>query len=355
MSRLARYVGVTVLSAMAIVLVLLLGLDVVFSFLGELEDLRDNYQAAQAFTYVLMTLPLRLYDMISVSALIGGIVGLGLLANHAELTVMRAAGLSVWRIVLWVMQPALLLVIGSLLIAEYVVPVSQPKAEAYKSLALGQSVSSGELWGYWQKQGNTFVQMHNVSPEGKLHGISFYQFSADGVLINKLFAQQGDYQQKNQWLLNQIVEHKIDQKGQVESKQQSSSIWHSELTPDFLQLVTVSPEYLAPTRLYRYADYLQGQGLVATQYFLEFWKKVLAPIATLSMVLVACSFIFGPLRSVTMGLRLIFGIFAGLGFRYLQDFSGYASLVYDFSPLLAAALPIAVCLLGGIWALARVR
>ncbi|HMX98602.1 MAG TPA: LptF/LptG family permease, partial [Agitococcus sp.] len=188
-----------------------------------------------------------------------------------------------------------------------------------------------------------------------LHGISFYQFSADGVLINKLFAQQGDYQQKNQWLLNQIVEHKIDQKGQVESKQQSSSIWHSELTPDFLQLVTVSPEYLAPTRLYRYADYLQGQGLVATQYFLEFWKKVLAPIATLSMVLVACSFIFGPLRSVTMGLRLIFGIFAGLGFRYLQDFSGYASLVYDFSPLLAAALPIAVCLLGGIWALARVR
>ena len=75
MSRLARYVGVTVLSAMAIVLVLLLGLDVVFSFLGELEDLRDNYQAVQAFTYVLMTLPLRLYDMISVSALIGGIVG----------------------------------------------------------------------------------------------------------------------------------------------------------------------------------------------------------------------------------------------------------------------------------------
>ena len=95
--------------------------------------------------------------------------------------------------------------------------------------------------------------------------------------------------------------------------------------------------------------------MVATQYFLEFWKKVLAPIATLSMVLVACSFIFGPLRSVTMGLRLIFGIFAGLGFRYLQDFSGYASLVYDFSPLLAAALPIAFCLLGGVWALARVK
>ena len=355
MSRLARYVGITVLSAMAIVLVLLLGLDVVFSFLGELEDLRDNYQSSQAFIYVLMTLPLRLYDMISVSALIGGIVGLGLLANHAELTVMRAAGLSVWRIVLWVMQPALLLVVASLCIAEYVVPVSQPKAEAYKAHALGQSVSSGELWGYWQKQGNTFVQMHNVSPDGVLHGVSFYQFSTDGVLVNKQFAQQGQYQQQNQWQLTQVSEHQIQADGQVQTMQQSSKLWLSELTPDFLQLVTVSPEYLAPTRLYRYAEYLQGQGLVASQYFLEFWKKILAPIATLSMVLVACSFIFGPLRSVTMGLRLIFGIFAGLGFRYLQDFSGYASLVYHFSPLLAASVPIAICLFGGVWALARVK
>lgn len=355
MSRLARYVASTVLSAMAIVLVLLLGLDVVFSFLGELEDLRDNYQSAQAFIYVLLTLPLRLYDMISVAALIGGMVGLGLLANHAELTVMRAAGLSVWRIVLWVMQPALLLVVGSLLIAEYVVPVSQPQAEAYKAQALGQTVSSGELWGYWQKQGDTLVQMHNVTPEGKLRGVSFYQFSADGMLVNKQFAQQGEYQQNNQWLLSQVAEHHIDKSGQVHVQQHTNKQWHSELTPEFLQLVTVNPEYLAPTRLYRYAEYLQGQGLAATQYFLEFWKKLLAPVATLSMVLVACSFIFGPLRSMTMGLRLIFGIFAGLGFRYLQDFSGYASLVYHFSPLLAAALPISVCLLGGVWALMRVK
>ena len=73
------------------------------------------------------------------------------------------------------------------------------------------------------------------------------------------------------------------------------------------------------------------------------------------MVLVACSFIFGPLRSVTMGLRIISGILAGLGFRYLQDFAGYASLIYHFSPLLAAGLPIALSLLWGIVALRRVR
>ena len=112
---------------------------------------------------------------------------------------------------------------------------------------------------------------------------------------------------------------------------------------------------MPPTRLFRYASYLEHQGLSSRAYFLEFWKKALAPITTLSMVLVACSFVFGPLRSVTMGLRIIFGILAGLGFRYLQDFSGYASLVYHFSPLLAAGLPIALSLFGGIVALHRVR
>ncbi|HET8730701.1 MAG TPA: LPS export ABC transporter permease LptG, partial [Moraxellaceae bacterium] len=70
---------------------------------------------------------------------------------------------------------------------------------------------------------------------------------------------------------------------------------------------------------------------------------------------IACSFIFGPLRSVNMGLRILAGVLAGLLFRYFQDFFGYASLVYDFSPVLAASVPIAVSITIGGFALSRVR
>ena len=58
-------------------------------------------------------------------------------------------------------------------------------------------------------------------------------------------------------------------------------------------MVTLNPEYLSLTSLYEYAGYLKQQGLGADVYFLEFWKKALAPLATISMVLIACSFIFG--------------------------------------------------------------
>ena len=59
--------------------------------------------------------------------------------------------------------------------------------------------------------------------------------------------------------------------------------------------------------------------------------------------------------AVTTGLLLRLTVLAGLLFRYSQDFFGYVSLDYDFSPLLAAGLPIAACLLVGGVAVARLR
>lgn len=355
MSILSRYIAKTVFLAMVVVLFLLLGLDLVFSFLAELEDLHGKYQAAQAMYYSALNLPFRFADIMPVAVLVGSIVGLGFLANNAELTVMRAAGLSVWRLVFWAMQPALILIIVGFLVSEYIVPTAQVKAEAYKAQALQKHISTGELWGYWQKQDNTFVQMHNVSADGVLNGVTFYQLSPQGQLLSKKTAQQGYYQHAEQWQLKDIADYQFNEQGAVTVSYLPVLTWQSALNPEFLKLVTASPENLAPSRLYAFANYIQQQGLVAAPYFLEFWKKVMAPLATLSMVLVACSFIFGPLRSVTMGLRIITGILVGLGFRYLQDFLGYASLVYDFSSFLAAGVPIAVSLIGGVWALQRVK
>ena len=104
-----------------------------------------------------------------------------------------------------------------------------------------------------------------------------------------------------------------------------------------------------------YARYLQRQGLDAGPWELQFWKKLLGPLAVLSMVLVACSFIFGPLRSVTLGQRIITGVLVGLTFRYVQDAFGFASLVFHWSPLVALLIPVTICLALGGWALHRVR
>ncbi|MNN71561.1 Lipopolysaccharide export system permease protein LptG [compost metagenome] len=107
------------------------------------------------------------------------------------------------------------------------------------------------------------------------------------------------------------------------------------------------------TGLWRYIHYLGEQGLNNSRYWLAFWTKSLQPLVTATLVLLAISFIFGPLRSVTLGQRVFTGVLVGFVFRIAQDLLGPSSLVFGFSPLLAVLVPAGICALAGVWLLRR--
>jgi len=100
---------------------------------------------------------------------------------------------------------------------------------------------------------------------------------------------------------------------------------------------------------------LQQQGLDSDDFQLALWKKVLQPLAIGGLVLVAISFIFGPLRDGTMGFRIFAGVIVGIAFQTSQDLLGPASLVFGFAPLYAALVPIGICLAAGFLLLSRSR
>lgn len=340
---------------MLLVLFLLLGLELVFSFIGELENVKGDYSAMAALRYILLTAPRRAYDMLPIAALIGGMTGLGMLASSSELTVMRAAGVSIGRIVWWVVKPALAFVVAGLLLSQFVVPHTEQMAEQGKATAQGRLYMGGWLKSYWHREGNDLLRIGAVEPGGRLRDVVVFRFSDDGRLQDAARADAARFEGEQGWLLQGLHITSLGEDGSARVETLPERRWESQLTPEFLGLVTLDAENLSLTNLYRYAHYMKAQGLDAGAYLLQFWKKALAPLATLSMVLIACSFIFGPLRSVTMGLRIMAGIMAGLTFRYGQDFLGYASLVYDFSPVFAAGLPVALCLLIGGVAISRVK
>jgi lipopolysaccharide export system permease protein len=60
------------------------------------------------------------------------------------------------------------------------------------------------------------------------------------------------------------------------------------------------------------------------------------------MLLVALSFIFGPLRSVSMGARIMMGVFTGILFFLSNEVLGSLSLVYQLSPMFGAFMPSAI-------------
>jgi lipopolysaccharide export system permease protein len=72
---------------------------------------------------------------------------------------------------------------------------------------------------------------------------------------------------------------------------------------------------------------------------LAFWQKLLAPLATVVMMVLAIPFVFGQQRSGGMGARLFMGIVLGLAFFVVSRGFGYFGLLYGIPAVIGAALP----------------
>ena len=340
MRKIDRYVMSTVGGAMLLVMVVVLALDMIFALIAELDDARNDYQTLEALLYVALTLPRRIYDYLPLGAFMGCLVGLGTLASSSELTVIRAAGVSVKRIVWSAMKPALVAVVLGVLIGEYAAPPAERMAQSQKAVAQGAGQSVASASGVWHREGDTFIHLNAVQPNGVLHGVSLFEFDADRWLVSASFAERGIYL-GNYWLLENVATTRLSHT-ETSRETYRSLRWESGLSPEVLSVLIVKPENLPISGLYTYASYLGEQGLNAANYWLAFWKKVLMPLGTAVMVMVAISFIFGPLRSVTMGFRVFTGLIVGLLFKYMQDLLGPMSVVFGFNPVIAILLPIAI-------------
>ena len=352
MRRLDRYIGSAVLFSILVVSLIILGLDVLFAFINELDDLQGSYGAMQALGYVLLTAPRRFYDMLPLAALIGCLVGLGTLASNSELTVMRAAGVSLTRIITAVMKPLLVLMLAGVLIGEYVAPWSENQAESRRAVAQssGEAVSSSR--GLWHREGNDFIHINAVQPSGVLHGVTRYRFDDQRDLLETSFARRATVQADG-WRVEDVESTLFQADGRTEITTSNEQTWELELTPELLRVVVLDPDVLPMSGLWEYQQYLAEQGLNNSLYWLSFWKKLFQPLATIALVFVAISFIFGPLRSVTLGQRVFTGVLVGFSFQILQDLLGPSSLVFGFSPLIAVLAPILGLLLMGAWLIRR--
>ena len=350
MRLVGAYVTRTVAAAILLVLAVILGLDLIAAVIDELEDLRGAYTFGSALAYVAMSLPARLYEYLPFVALVGCLAGLGALAGTSELVAMRSAGIPVLRLSWFAIKPALWLTVIGLLIAEFIAPKSQQLADSYRAMALRDASVVSEF-GLWHREGNRFMHFNAVQPNGVLYGVSVYQFDQGRHLQRSLFASRASYQE-GYWWLEDGRETRFAEDG-TDSASFNGRRWDTELTPELLNLLVLRANDLSISGLWRYAGYLDMQGLNADEYRLAFWNKILQPLAIAGLVLLAVSCIFGPLRQSTMGYRIFIGVLIGVVFSTGQDMLGPASLVYGFPPLVAAALPAVISAAAGLILLRR--
>ncbi|ALH94589.1 LPS export ABC transporter permease LptG [Acinetobacter equi] len=349
----AKHVTKTTALAMIGATLILSGLQVLFTYLGELGSLEDGYGALDALKYVLWGAPKYLYEILPISALIGAVLGLGILASNSELIVMRASGISLWSIVGWVIRSALILIVLAFTLSEWVIPYTNEQA---KNIKKHRTVAElGSVRGYWTREGQRFIYIDYANSLGQLKGVEALDFDEKYNLRATISAEQGNFITDGRWDLKDAKELDILNDGNAHVDVLPNLPLAMALQPKYVHMVTMDPNDLSPSQLISITSYMHEYSQVPKTYQLAFWQKVATPFSLIALVVVACSFIFGPLRQQSMGFRLVIALFTGLGFFYLQDFFGYASLVYSPSPAWFVFLPILFVFCIGGYLLHRAR
>ncbi len=332
------YIGRVIASTTFITLAVFVSVSGIIKFVEQMRAIgRGDYDLAHAALYVLYYVPRDVEVFFPMSALIGGLIGIGMLASNSELVVMQAAGLSRLDIIKSVMKTAILLIIVSMAIGEWLAPPGEAKAREIRT----QAISGGSLIsaknGVWAKDGDYFVNIGEVQERGQLKKIQIYGFN-DELRIDNWISAKGATYQDDTWLLKDVEEYLLID-DEIITKSHEQKIWNSSLTPKKLGVVTVTPESLSLRGLVDYLDYLEANEQDPSRYQLAFWRKIMQPLTVAVMLLVALSFIFGPLRSVSMGARIMMGVFTGILFFISNEVLGSLSLVYQLPPILGAMLP----------------
>jgi lipopolysaccharide export system permease protein len=348
-----RYIGRAVGFSTLLVMSVLLILFAFFAFMDETRQIgKGNYGTWQAFQYVLLTVPRLAYQLFPICALLGTTIGLGVLASNSELVAIRAAGVSLARIIYSVMKIGLLFVVLTIVIGEGIAPVAERYAQTLRSVAISDKLTLRGQEGLWARDGSSFVNVREILPGKRLGQIFIFERDASHQLRHMVRAEAAVFR-KGGWVLQGVVSSSFGVE-QVTSSKVDEMAWQTNLSPDLLSVVTVKPNTLSILGLYQYVNYLNDNGLDADVYEQALWGKIVAPLVTAVMVFISIPFVFGPLRSVGVGHRILVGTLTGVGFFIVNQMFTYMGLVFSLNPIFSAMFPAMLAFLAGYIMLRRV-
>ncbi|WP_220718902.1 LPS export ABC transporter permease LptG [Agarivorans litoreus] len=332
------YIGRTIIMSSLLVLVTLQSLSMIVKFVEQLGSVgQGDYQIIDALWYVLLSVPRELEIFFPMAALLGSLIGLGSLASTSELVVMQSSGLSRFNISVAVLKTAVPMMIVMMLLGEYVAPRADMAAKELRSSKMSGGAMVAVQRGVWAKDGESFVNIGEVQESKQLFNITIYRFNDDAELYQQVEGDQAVYD-SNRWLIKDAKVIDFSDDGVVETYYEDYP-WSSTLTPDKLSVVTVKPHDLSISGMYSYIGYLKQNRQDPARYELALARKLMMPILTGIMMLLALSFVFGPLRSSSMGAKIMLGVVAGFSYYILDQVLGSMSLVYGVHPYISASIP----------------
>ncbi|MGA9342102.1 MAG: LPS export ABC transporter permease LptG [Rhodanobacteraceae bacterium] len=349
-----RLVALSVLGAVGLTWLVLVGFDAFTVFVGHLGDIgHGQYTLSTAVIEVLLTFPRRAYELFGYAALIGGLLGLGRLAGSSELTALRAAGMSKLRICASVVVVLAALTLLVVVVGETIGPAGEQKSQSLELAAKSREVALARGGALWARDRGAVINANEArsrtTPSGRvleLSDVRVFEFDPDGRLTTLSQAQSATYRH-GVWTMKQVrrTEFGIDS---ARSTEEAERQWPSGLDPRMLSLSIVQPQYMALRDLSHNIALLERNGQDASAFRESYWARVFHPLSILVLAFCALPFAFGSLRSGGLSKRLFIGIVLAIGFYFLQHAIVNFGAVYNVHPAIANLVPPLLLAVGAI-------
>ncbi|MPV86600.1 LPS export ABC transporter permease LptG [Ostreibacterium oceani] len=322
--RLDRHIVITVCGSIFVVLLALLMIDLLATLIGEADNLGKNtYNFVTLMQYVFGLIPLKLIEFFPIALLIGALLGLGKMAAANELIVMQSSGVSRLRIGILGFSLAVILGALILLISEFLGVYLNDKVENIRANALGRVTNSLVNQRVWAQDNRSILRINGVNAQGEFVGIKIYTFDEAMQFDQVLAAERGRFNPGNWQLFN--TTEKTFANNTMRVTHHETYDWQNRLDYDILTLLLSDPEALSLRDLSRYIQYQKANAIQPTNYLLIFWQRLLIPLTTGVMFLLALPFVFGSQRNSGQGRKLFIGILLGLA--YFIAYSSIANIV----------------------------
>ncbi len=366
-----RYFARQIYLAFIFILFAFSGLFFFFDLVNELNTVgHGNYKFTLAVLRVALQTPSRFYEIIPVAALISAIYVFAQMAAASEFTIFRVSGLLTGTALRSLLKIGIPLVLVTYIIGEVVGPYADQLSERVRLEALGSSVSSNFQSGVWVKdtltakengeQVTRFVNVGTLNPDTTIADVRIYEFDSKFRLTNVRIAKSGVYEPPGHWKLTGVTDTQLapppatvdpgDALNSVYGAKQvslPSYSLRSELTPQILSVLLVSPDRMSMFNLFRYIQHLTENHQDTQRYQIAFWRKILYPFAVFVMLILSLPFAYLHTRAGVVGVKVFGGIMIGMSFQLLNTlFSHIGNLNTWPAPVTAAAPALAYLVIG---------
>ncbi|QWE31262.1 LPS export ABC transporter permease LptG [Polynucleobacter sp. Adler-ghost] len=356
-----RYLARQIYAAFGFILFALVTLFLFFDILSELGSVKGQYTLPLALLHVLLKAPSRISEIIPIAGLIGSIYVFAMLASQSEFTILRIAGLDMRRGLTTLAKISLPLVIVTLMMSEWLGPYTENLSDQIRMKALGSSYSSQFKTGVWVKDrlrdedgsgpirpGVRYVNVGKIERDNEIKNIRMYEFDDAYRLLSIRSAVSGRFDQTGTWILDDVTETRFKETKQADPLNPVYSAQtfvhpiislNSEVTPQILSVLLVSPEKMSIFSLGRFISHLRDNKQDAQRHSIAFWKKVIYPFTIFVMLALALPFAYLKVRAGSVGIKVFGGIMLGMSFQLFNSLFSNVGLLGSWPALLTALTP----------------